>query len=158
MKNKKTILITLAMLIVAGFVALQVWQNNRLISEFKNNDGVLKIAGKYVGVEYASTPEKRQRGLMFREKMETDHGMFFTFDKMGYYGFWMKNTLIPLDILWIDENLYVVDIKTNFAACASDPCETYTPKYPAKYVLELNSGWVINNQVKIGDQIEIVKK
>src|SRR4030042_2848822 len=55
-------------------------------------------------VELAVTPEEREEGLMFRKNLDSDKGMLFIFEKEGKYGFWMKKTLIPLDIIWIDDN------------------------------------------------------
>ncbi len=91
-------------------------------------------------VELAKTPAERARGLMFREKMDKDKGMLFIFDSEELNSFWMKNTLIPLDIIWIDENKEVVFLKENFLPCLEENCETVSPSERAKYVLEVNAG------------------
>lgn len=92
-------------------------------------------------VEVARTAEEQSRGLMFREKLEQDRGMLFIFNKEAEYPFWMKNTLIPLDIIWINENKEVVFIGENVQPCKNDSfCPSISPGKNAKYVLEINAG------------------
>lgn len=106
-------------------------------------------------VEVAETPEELSMGLMFRESIEPDRGMLFVFKHEGIHAFWMKNTLIPLDMIWISENNTVVFIKKNALPCESDSCPTIDPGKKAKYVLEVNGG--ISDQVglEIGDVVTI---
>ena len=91
---------------------------------------------------------------MFRESLEESKGMLFVFNKEENYIFWMKNTLMPLDIIWLNKNGEVVFIKENAMPC-SQICESIDPKKDAIYVLELNSG--ISNQIKlnIGEKMSI---
>jgi len=70
------------------------------------------------------------------------------------YGFWMKNTLISLDIIWIDENKEVVFIKRNAKPCRADPCEIFKPDKNAKYVLEINGGLAERIGLRVGDSLE----
>lgn len=90
-------------------------------------------------IEIAKTPEEKAKGLMFREELPVNYGMLFIFDDDAPRSFWMKNTLIPLDMIFIDSNLKVVEIKEHIPPCKKDPCQSY-PSKPAKYVLEINSG------------------
>ena len=76
---------------------------------------------------------------MFRESMEERDGMLFVFETSDIYNFRMKNTLIPLDMLRIDEQFHVVKIMTA-QPCTTDQCPTYQPGKEAKYVLEINAG------------------
>lgn len=101
-------------------------------------------------IEIAQTPETRSQGLMFRESLPQNQGMLFIFPKSEIYSFWMKNTLIPLDIIWISENLEIIDI-TTLSPCIEDPCPSYTPKAQAKYVLEINANLAQQQNIKIGD-------
>src|SRR4030042_6719439 len=71
-------------------------------------------------VELALTPEQQARGLMGRESLQG--GMLFVFQEEGVYPFWMKDTLIPLDMVWIGSNKTVVYIERNAMPCDSDPC------------------------------------
>lgn len=91
-------------------------------------------------IQIADTPEKRTQGLMFISQMPEDEGMLFIFEESGGYSFWMKNTLIPLDIIWFDENMNIVFEKENAEPCKTEPCEVFTPNKPARYVLEVNAG------------------
>jgi uncharacterized membrane protein (UPF0127 family) len=96
--------------------------------------------GARVHAELADTNEKRARGLMFREQLANDRGMLFVFSEPGQWVFWMKNTKIPLDILWIDSNHKIVDLAENMPACLEDPCIQYQPAYEASYALEVPAG------------------
>ena len=78
--------------------------------------------------------------------------MLFIFPKTGMYGFWMKDTLIPLDIIWMDDNQTVVYIEKNAAPCLKDPCPSYGSSYPSRYVLEINSGVALEKHINPGDR------
>ena len=106
-----------------------------------------------VEVEIADDFEERSVGLMFRESLKDDNGMFFIFEEPAYKSFWMKNTLIPLDIIFISEDFKVVDIKENFEPCDKEVCESYKPKEKVRYVLEVNAGFVKGHNVRIGDGV-----
>jgi len=105
-----------------------------------------------VNVEIADTFEKRLQGLMFRESLDDNSGMLFIFGQADYLSFWMKNTLMPLDIIFISENFEIVDIKYA-VPCKEDPCISYQTVSPAKYVLEVNGNFTIDNNIRIGNRI-----
>ncbi|HDP74256.1 MAG TPA: DUF192 domain-containing protein [Candidatus Woesearchaeota archaeon] len=105
-------------------------------------------------VELALTPEERARGLMYRESLDENKGMLFIFENKGEITFWMKNTLIPLDIIWLDESQNVVYIIENAQPCISDSCETYTSPHEALYVLELNAGKAREIGLRVGDRVD----
>jgi uncharacterized protein len=110
-----------------------------------------------IRAELALTPDQWQRGLMFRKSLPENSGMLFVFPDEAIQSFWMKNTLIPLDMIFISANDRVVDIKNNFLPCTTDPCPTYQSVLPAKYVLEVNAGMVQKEGIAIGDQAMIKK-
>jgi|WetSurMetagenome_2_1015567.scaffolds.fasta_scaffold08716_8 uncharacterized protein len=91
-------------------------------------------------VELAQTDEQRQTGLMGRESLDKDQGMLFVYGEEGIYTFWMKNTLIPLDMIWIDGNGTVVRIVKNAEPCGKEYCPSINPNKKARYVLEINGG------------------
>lgn len=105
-------------------------------------------------VEIVNTIEERAVGLMYRTELEVDHGMLFVFEDTKERAFWMKNTKIPLDILFLDENGIIIDLKENFQPCVADPCERYYSK-PARYALEVNAGVVEGYEIVIGDKIDL---
>ena len=90
-------------------------------------------------VEVAETQEQKMRGLMFRKSIPDDYGMIFIYNDEDFRAMWMKNTLIPLDLVFLNGEREVVRIIPNVPPCKNDPCETYPSKKKAKFVLELNS-------------------
>jgi uncharacterized protein len=104
-------------------------------------------------VEVVTTPEDRRRGLMYRPYLEKMTGMLFVFEEEGYHSFWMKNTLISLDIIWADVDGEIVYIYENAKPCVTNSCSSYVPDSKALYVLELNSGDVLRYGIKLGDKM-----
>ncbi|NMB70008.1 DUF192 domain-containing protein [candidate division WWE3 bacterium] len=115
---------------------------------------VVSIGGKDVEAEIASTPQERIKGLMYRTVLEDGKGMLFTFGSASQYPFWMKNMKISIDIIWIGENMTVIDIDQNVPPCEQENCEYYTPASAAKYVLEVPAGWAQRNNVQTGNTVE----
>jgi uncharacterized membrane protein (UPF0127 family) len=114
------------------------------------------LDNKCFSVELAKTDAEREKGLMYRTQLGADKGMLFIFDQEGVYPFWMKNTLIPLDIIWIDSNGKVVFIGENIQPCKIIICPTTNPQVKAKYVLEINAGVSKEMGLKAGDEAKIV--
>jgi len=106
-------------------------------------------------VELAKTKEQLAYGLMNRKELAKDSGMLFIFEKDGMHPFWMKNTLISLDIIWINNSGKVVFIKENAEPCSNIFCNQIIPQGLAKYVLELNAKTVEEIGLKVGDSLEI---
>ena len=106
--------------------------------------------GTRVQAELADTPQKRSRGLMFREKLAPDAGMLFVFEEAGEWSFWMKNTTVALDILWIGPDKRIVYIEENVPLCRQDPCPEYKPGKDARYALELPAGSVKREKLTKG--------
>jgi uncharacterized membrane protein (UPF0127 family) len=103
-----------------------------------------------VAVELARTDEERERGLMFRRELAEDAGMLFLFAESDRHAFWMKNTLIPLDMLFIDEGGRVAAI-----VAGAEPL-TLTPRDPGvenRYVLEVRGGWAARHGVRPGARV-----
>ncbi|HEX5340361.1 MAG TPA: DUF192 domain-containing protein [Gammaproteobacteria bacterium] len=111
----------------------------------------VEIAGHHFKVEIADTEAARERGLMFRIHMASDHGMLFVYPDAQPRTFWMKNTLIPLDILFFDADKRLINISADTPPCKTTACPTYSSTAPAQYVLELNSGMAGEFGIKPGD-------
>ena len=105
-----------------------------------------------VNLEIADTDDSRARGLMLRKELPPGSGMLFIFPQDGIYSFWMKNTLLPLDMIWLDKDLQVVDIKSFVPVCQSYDCPSYTPVSQARYVLEVNAGFSAFNRINLKDR------
>lgn len=103
--------------------------------------------------ELAISEAQRAKGLMYRQQLAQKEAMLFIFAEEGIYPFWMKNTLIPLDIIWLNQEKKVVFIKKNAQPCQSLICPAISPNYSASYVLEINGGISEKINLQIGDQI-----
>lgn len=101
------------------------------------------------------TSQTRARGLMGRQSLPEDKGMLFIFDRLDRYSFWMKDTLIPLDMLWLDEYERVVFTAFKVPPCVADPCPVIRPEASAKYVLELSAGTAARTNINAGTQCRI---
>ena len=119
----------------------------------------VELDGHHFQIEVAADDASRERGLMFRDSMPADHGMLFRFDRPALQTFWMKNTHIPLDILYFDQNYKLVSMSQRTPPClsASNDCPTYPSAAPAQYVLELNAGTADKIGVKIGDTLKVTR-
>jgi uncharacterized protein len=106
----------------------------------KATDKHVLLAGHSFSVEIADTENARERGLMFRTHLAADHGMLFIYPDAQIRNFWMKNTLIPLDILFFDAHKRLINVSADTPPCGTANCPTYSSAAPARYVLELNPG------------------
>jgi len=103
-------------------------------------------------LEIAQTFKEKQQGLMYRKELPENQGMIFVYNYESPKSFWMKNTLIPLDLIFINSSDYITDIKENFQPCIKNPCETYSSN-PAQNIIEINAGLVDELELEIGDKI-----
>ena len=112
-----------------------------------------------IPVEIANTPALEAKGLSGRTALATDSGMLFTVDpKNNEPAFWMKNMLIPIDIIWIKNN-QIIQIDKNVPAPAPGTTDSalklYKPISPVDYVLEVNAGFAFTNNIKVGDSVTL---
>ena len=113
----------------------------------------VKIGNKIVHAEIADTFAKQIFGLMGRKSMPEDQGMLFVFNDDLIEKFWMFNTSIPLDMIWIDSGKSIIYIQQNAQPCPVYNCPTYGPDLPARYVLEVNANYTVENNVSVGDKV-----
>lgn len=114
----------------------------------------VKIGNATVKAEIADTPLKQMRGLMFRKSLGTNDGMIFTFGSDDYYGFWMMNTSIPLDMIWLNSSKQVVYIQKDAQPCTITSCPVYRPNAPGQYVLEVNEGFADAHSIRVGTKAQ----
>lgn len=121
-----------------------------------SDDQVLRFpSGTVIVAEVANTPETREKGLMFRERLPSGGGLLFVFETEKPYQFWMKNCKFPIDIIWINTAKKVVHIAKDTPPCTGDPCPTYGPKSAAAlYVLEVAAGFSEKEKIKLGTKIQ----
>lgn len=143
--------------LIAFFVsALVIFIGIVVFLSTKTYHSRVTVGNKDFSVEVVDTNYLLEKGLSGHAPLLDGEGMLFVFKNEGKYGFWMKDMLFPIDIIWIDENFKIVHIEKNIGP------ETY-PKtfYPdsfARYVLEIKAGESQMLQIKIGDSVKITKK
>ena len=111
--------------------------------------------GRVIAVEIADTPERVTYGYMFRTEVRDDEGMIFVFADPEVHAFWMKNTLVPLDIVWLDDQFNVVYLQNATPPCKTDPCPSYGSLRKGRYVLELKSGVARREGLKAGSRLGV---
>jgi len=112
--------------------------------------------GKAIRAELATEPADQQRGLMFRTSLAADRGMLFAFPEPANHPFWMFQTLIPLDIIWMDAERRIVFISANTPPCPPEKgqnCPNYGGEQAAQFVLELAAGSAAAHGLKVGDRL-----
>ena len=127
--------------------------NNQVLS------GLIPITlpgGAIIQAELANTPQKRAEGLMYREHLADDRGMLFTFSQAEAWVFWMKNTKIPLDLIWINEKKQIIHMEQRVPICTrtDDSCPQYRPNEGALYVLELAGGRAESLKLQRGSKLQ----
>lgn len=112
--------------------------------------------GAIIHAELADTPQKRTQGLMYREHLSANRGMLFTFEEMELWTFWMKNTKIALDLIWMNDKKQIIHMEQNVPICTQtdDSCPQYRPNEPALYVLELASGRAESLRIERGTKLQ----
>jgi uncharacterized protein len=103
-----------------------------------------------VHVEIAADDETRQQGLMYRDRLPEATGVIFIFAQPSEYPFWMKNTLIPLDMVWIDAGHKIAHVTRDIPPCKADPCPSYPPNAISSYVLEVAAGVAAQHHLAAG--------
>ncbi|MEP6768560.1 MAG: DUF192 domain-containing protein [Acidobacteriota bacterium] len=113
-------------------------------------------SGATYRLELAKTPEEQAQGLMYRESLPEKTAMLFLFSDSGVHKFWMKNTMIPLDMIWLDSDGKVLFVNAGTPPCKADPCANYGPDAAAASVLEIAGGMAAREKVTVGARLKIV--
>lgn len=143
MKDKRIIASVFATIAVLIFTIGLIFQNSYIRPNYLDDNDIIALkhdkSGTQIQLAVAASSQKRADGLMFVESLNENEGMFFIFDSLEVLNFWMKNTPLSLDIIFLDQDFRVVNIHKS-----TIPNQTriiYSSVYPAKYVIELESGW-----------------
>ncbi len=121
----------------------------------RNKKNQLCIDDHCIHIALATTQAEQEQWLMFVKQMDDSSGMLFKFDKEDTYIFRMKNTLIPLDMIRINKQHEIIDIK-HATPCTTEICATYEPQGPASYVLEINEWLTDKRWIKIGEKVHML--
>ena len=114
----------------------------------------VELAGQRYAVEIADNDAERAQGLMYRDKMSAESGMLFIHDAEEPQAYWMKNTKIPLDILYFDDGRKLVSQQRDIPPCSlGNACPSYPSDAPARYVLELNAGEAARLKLQDGAEL-----
>lgn len=127
------------------------------ISTFAVEKKTIKLGGKAIVVEVATTEEEHQKGLMYRKELPENQGMLFIFPSAQIRRFWMKNTFIPLSIAYFDADRKLIEV-LDMEPVASEMAINlphYQSSKPAQYALEMNRGWFSRNKIKPGTELKL---
>ena len=127
-----------------------------LLSSCASSAPWVELKGRRFTVEVADDAAERARGLMFRDELPADHGMLFVHEREEPQAYWMKNTKVPLDILYFDDQRRLVSAQKRVPPCfLGDRCPPYPSEGDARYVLELNAGAADELGAKAGDELTL---
>jgi len=115
---------------------------------------VIQIKNVKVSATIAKTWEQKTQGLSGVQFLRENEGMLFVYSIAGRYGIWMKDMNFAIDIIWIDKDLKVIDFVQN-ATPESFP-KSFKPSSPALYILEVNAGFVKENDIQAGDALSLL--
>ena len=138
--SKITILLT-----YLCFIGEYAFANDKVDLIIYNNNKYIKL-----NVEIAKTSEERSKGLMYRKKLSNNEGMLFIFPFENIVRLWMKDTYIPLDVIFISKDKKIVDIKHNMKKLSENIIKS---RVKSKYALEFNAGLINKLSIKIGDKV-----
>ena len=154
MRQKLSVWLALSILTAGGLLV-----SDREAARAAGSDlvSIQTPSGITLKAEVADTPLKRSVGLMYRDHLKKDHGMLFFFGQPQACNFWMKNTKIALDLIWIDGKKRVTHIERNVPICtkSDDSCPQYRPNSDdAVYVLEIAGGTVDGYKIEKGSKLQ----
>jgi len=165
MKNKLNFLLIFSLLLISCSNSSPSSSNANDIPKRENDSSEMQgqelpisafaiIKGQQIELEVTKTPQQRQLGLMFRKSLDSNRGMLFSFSPPRITRFWMKNVVIPLDMLFIQDRK-IKAIANNVPPCSIDPCPVYGPDLPIDMVIELKGGRASELGLSINDLVEI---
>lgn len=155
--RQRTQILVLAVLVIMGLVFFNLQDSCKKVD---NSVCKLDFGHKKLKVTVAYSEEAQAKGLMGVKELKDGDGMIFVYKESEYLSFWMKNTLIPLSIAFVDANGKIIDIQDMMVEKNKPDYELrrYTSNSPAKYAIETPIGWFLLNGIKKGDKIKLPKE
>lgn len=154
-KEKQTLkiigILIVTIVLIAGFVFLADTSDSGVRETEEPENVVVYFGQTEVVLEVADTPEKRAQGLSGRESLREGTGMLFTFDESDRHGIWMKDMQFAIDVLWLDEDFYIVYMVEHMSP-ESFPI-VYRSRKPARYVVELPDGFISTHGIDVNTQM-----
>ncbi len=147
MRRRQIIIVILSLLCVAGVIAVSFYTASKR-APYASFGGVELL------LEVADTDALRLQGLSLHKPLAPNEGMLFVYQSDGQHSIWMKDMLFSIDIIWLDSEYRIVDVKER-ASPESYP-EVFTPSVPVRYALELSAGFFVEHKLKKGDKLELV--
>ncbi len=154
----KKLVIVYIVLIVALILLVMFKTGGNLLSflpSFGASHGTAEINGTKINLIIVKKDSDKQKGLSGRKSLSEKDGMLFVFDRPGKYGFWMKDMLFPIDIIYIDNDKVVYVVKDAPIGGQTKPLTIYRPSEPANYVLELNAGQSDKLKIQKGTTVKL---
>jgi uncharacterized membrane protein (UPF0127 family) len=143
-------------LVVLGLLMLSACARSSAVTSSPSADHAVHFGSgeATLRVAVADTDDERARGLMGVADVPADEGMAFLFDRPTSASFWMKDTLIPLSVAFVDADGTIVTIR-HMQPCTADPCVTYASTDPYVLAIEANEGWFGDHGVRVGDSAQL---
>lgn len=152
MKNISRSIIFIFLLVFIFFIIIYYFYNIKIISNFENLDNINNKQPITIDVIHLKNKYEKKKGLMFVKNMDFNKGALFEYKNYGKHCVWMKNTFIPLEIIYLDEYFRVVELIKNMIP---HDLETKCNKKKAKHFIEVNKGFIDKKNIKINDKINI---
>jgi len=153
-KDKKFIIIGILIAVVLILAIVCAFSFSVFYFKSDFGKGVVKINGKSIKVDVALTAETQYQGMQGRNSLAADYGMLFVFKDKRYHEFWMQGMKFPIDIIWLDDNK-IIGFSENLPVPADlNNIPVYNSPSEVNYVLEVKTGFVKENNLKVGDTVE----
>lgn len=153
-KSKLPFIIAAIVFILGGWLVFKPDNSQDYFAGGEETAVYLEIGETRINLDIADTPQERNTGLSGKETLPEGRGMFFVFESPDFYQFWMKDVKFAIDIIWISQDWEIISIDQNVLP-SSYPV-LFKPAEPALYVLEVNSGFALKNQISVGDRVKLL--
>ncbi|HRH26504.1 MAG TPA: DUF192 domain-containing protein [Candidatus Paceibacterota bacterium] len=148
------LLVVAAAIVFALYPTKSISYKNTVDESLVRNDSSIQFGSQIISVRYAETFEDRALGYSGTQHIPMNEGLVFVFEAPGRWSMWMKDMLVPLDIVWLDETGKVVHVETGVAP-ETYPEQAFTPNADARYVIEVASGTVASSGLMVGDIVKV---